>query len=110
MNRIDRFDEHQGKPETEVKFVSKRNINLAFNVYKTRDGRITRIDMPRGVVVRFPFVVGQVLNRSVETWACNNGFYINGKDTCPEERIFGIRKSDVPQGHELRYLYPNKFR
>jgi len=110
MERIDRFNEHSGTTETEVKFVSKRNRNLAFNVYKTRDGRITRIDMPRRISVRFPYEVGQVMNRGVETWACNNGFFIDGKDTCPEEKIFGIRKSDVPQGHELRYLYPNKFR
>jgi hypothetical protein len=110
MGRIERFDEHAGSIETEVKFVGKRNRTLAFNVYKTRDGRITKIDMPRGLNIRFPYKVGQVMNRGVETWACKNGFYMDGKDTCPEEKIFGIKKSDVPQGHELRYLYPNKFR
>lgn len=93
-----------------VKFVSKRNQTQAFNVYKNPDGRITKIEKPNHVHVRFPFLVGQVLNRSVETWACNNNFYIDGKDTCPEEKIFGIRKSDIPQGHELRNLFPNKFR
>jgi hypothetical protein len=96
--------------EIEVRFVSKRNTTQAFNVYKTRDGKITRIEMPSHVHIRFPFNVGQILNRSVETWACNNNFYINGKDTCPEEKVFGIRKSDIPQGHELRHLFPHKFR
>jgi hypothetical protein len=96
--------------EVEVKFVSKRNRTQAFNVYKTPDGRITRIEKPNHVHVNFPFKVGQILNRNIETWACNNHFYINGKDTCPEEKVFGIRKSDIPQGHELRNLFPNKFR
>jgi hypothetical protein len=31
-------------------------------------------------------------------------------DPCPEEKIFGIRKKDIPMGHELRFLYPHKFR
>jgi hypothetical protein len=70
--------------------------------------------------IRFPFNVGSIFNRSIETWACNNGFkvietWMNGRmqrsiDPCPEEKIFGIRKKDIPQGHELRMLYPHKFR
>jgi hypothetical protein len=110
MNRIDRFGEHPARPETEVRFVGKRNRTLAFNVYKTRDGRITRIEMPDHVHVRFPYKVGQFMNMGVETWACNNGFYIDGRDTCPEEKVFGIRKSDVPEGHQLRRVFPHKFR
>ena len=43
-------------------------------------------------------------------WACNNLFLIDGKDTCPEKKVFGIRASDIPQGHELRKIYPNKFK
>ena len=27
-----------------------------------------------------------------------------------EEKIFGIRKKDIPQGHELRMMFPHKFR
>lgn len=70
--------------------------------------------------IRFPFSVGSSWNRSIETWACNNRFgsietWMNGRlyktlDPCPEEKIFGIRKKDIPQGHELRMLYPHKFR
>ena len=96
--------------EIEVKFVGKRNHTQAFNVYKTRDGKITRIEKPNHVHIRFPFNVGEYLNKSVEEWACNNNFYIDGKDTCPEEKVFGIRKKDIPQGHELRTLFTNKFR
>lgn len=40
--------------EIEVKFVSKRNITQAFNVYKTRDGRITRIEKTAHVHIRVP--------------------------------------------------------
>lgn len=60
--------------------------------------------------IRFPFSIGQSYTRSIETWACNNGFKIDGNDPCPEEKIFGIRKKDVPMGHELRVLFPHKFR
>ena len=35
---------------------------------------------------------------------------MDGKDMCPEEKIFGMRTKDIPKGHELRSLYPNKFR
>lgn len=70
--------------------------------------------------IRFPFNVGSTWNRSIESWACNNNFnkietWINGRksdetDPCPEEKIFGMRAKDIPQGHELRMLYPHKFR
>jgi len=70
--------------------------------------RIESIDNPRGM--RFPWSVGQNINRSLETWACNNGFTINGEDPCPEEKIFGVKTSRVPKGHEWRMLFPNKFR
>ena len=71
-------------------------------------GRIQSIDNQTGV--NFPYSVGQSLTRSIETWACNNGFLIDGKSPCPEEKIFGIRKRDIPRGHELRLLFPHKFR
>jgi hypothetical protein len=50
------------------------------------------------------------LNRNIEVWACNNNFLMDGKDTCPEKKIFGVRASDVPQGHEWRHIFPNKFK
>jgi hypothetical protein len=43
------------------------------------------------------------------TWACNNGYLVNNKDVCPEKKIFGIKISDIPKGHELRHIYPHKF-
>jgi hypothetical protein len=77
-------------------------------------------EVVNGTNIRFPFSVGSNWNRSIETWACNNRFksietWINGRlqnslDPCPEEKIFGMRKKDIPKGHELRILYPNKFR
>jgi hypothetical protein len=35
---------------------------------------------------------------------------INDEDPCPEEKIFGIKKSHIPKGHELRLLFPGKFK
>ena len=94
--------------EQEIVFAHKNNPRIVITIIKSRDGRISSIDNKAGF--RFPFSVGQLLQRNIETWACNNDFLIDGKDTCPEEKIFGIKKSDIPQGHELRMLYPGKFR
>lgn len=91
----------------EVKFTGKRNPRLEIVVTKTPDGRITNIENETGI--RFPFSVGQILNRTAEVWACNNNFLMDGKDTCPEKKIFGVRASDVPQGHEWRHIFPHKF-
>ncbi len=93
--------------QREVIFTNKRNPQLVITVKKSPDGRIISLDNKSGV--RFPFVVGQVLNRNVEVWACNNNFLMDNKDTCPDKKIFGIKSKDIPQGHELRHLYPNKF-
>ena len=95
--------------EREVVFTHKNNPNFKFSVFKDGQGRILEIKRlnPR---IRFPFSVGQTYNRSIETWACNHDFLIDGKDPCPEKRIFGVKISDVPPGHEWRRIFPNKFR
>lgn len=94
--------------EKEIVFTNKRNPRLEIIVKKSPDGRITDIQNETGI--RFPFQVGQLLQRNVEVWACNNNFLMDGIDTCPEKKIFGVRASDVPQGHEWRNLFPNKFK
>ena len=94
--------------EREIVFTNKRNPRLEIIVTKSPDGRITNIENETGM--RFPFSVGQILNRTAEVWACNNNFLMDGKDTCPEKKIFGVKTKDVPQGHEWRHIFPNKFR
>lgn len=84
---------------------SRQNREILISI---RGGRYESIENNSGV--RFPYHVGEMYNRSLETWACNNGFKIDGKSPCPEEKIFGIRKKDIPMGHELRRIYPGKFR
>ena len=76
-------------------------------IKKNPDGRITEIQNETGM--RFPFSVGQILNRTAEVWACNNNFLMDGKDTCPDKKIFGVKTKDVPQGHEWRHIFPHKF-
>jgi hypothetical protein len=93
--------------EREVVFTNKRNPRLVITIKKNPDGRITGIENETGI--RFPFSVGQLLQRNVEVWACNNNFLMNGKDTCPEKKIFGVKTKDVPQGHEWRHIFPHKF-
>lgn len=106
MEHIKSFNE-MALPEREIIFTHKRNPILEIIVKKTPDGRITNIK--NNSQMRFPFSVGQILNRTAEVWACNNNFLMDGKDTCPEKKIFGVRAKDVPQGHEWRHIYPNKF-
>jgi len=107
MKHLNKFNE-ESNYERKVVFTSKRNSNLVITIYKSPDGRITKIENETGI--RFPFSVGQILSRNIEIWACNNNFYMDGKDTCPEKKIFGIRTKDVPQGHEWRHIFPSKFR
>ena len=106
MKYLMKFNESK-LPEKEVSFTNKRNRNLTFSVFKTPDGRITRIEKPDNI--RFPFYIGQLFNRTIEVWACNNNYLMNGKDTCPEKKVMGIKVSDIPKGHELRSIYPGKF-
>ena len=40
----------------------------------------------------------------------SESFLLNGEDTCPGKKIFGVRTSDVPQGHEWRKIYTGKFK
>ena len=93
--------------EREVVFTNKRNPRLVITIKKNPDGRITEIENETGM--RFPFSVGQILNRTAEVWACNNNFLMDGKDTCPDKKIFGVKTKDVPQGHEWRHIFPHKF-
>jgi hypothetical protein len=107
MRYIKSFNEGS-LPEKEVTFINKRNRHMTFSVFKTPDGKITRIEkLPN---IRFPFQVGQLFNRTIEVWACNNNYLMDGKDTCPEKKIMGMRASDIPKGHELRHIFPHKFK
>ena len=92
----------------EVIFKNKRNPVLEVSVMVSPGGRITKIVNTRKV--SFPFVVGQVLNMNHQVWACNNNYLVNGKDVCPEKKLFGIRVKDIPAHHPLRQIYPGKFK
>jgi hypothetical protein len=106
MKYLKRFNEEFGK--NEIVFISQRNPRLLITVSISPDRRISNIDNKTGI--RFPFSVGQPINRTMEVWASNNNFLMDGQNTSPEKKVFGVRTSDVPQGHEWRSIYPNKFR
>ena len=92
---------------------SKRTIIL-----KSKQGRTITFDVEFGKIenienhsgIRFPYHEGTHYNMNIETWCCNNGFTMNGEDMCPEKKVFGMRPKDIPVGHELRSIFPNKFR
>ena len=91
--------------EKKIILTSRQNRDINITLL---GGRIGTIDNESGV--NFPFSVGQQYTRSIETWACNNGFKMDGKHPCPDQKVVGIRTKDIPQGHELRMLFPSKFR
>ena len=91
--------------EEKIVLKSRQGREITFTV---KSGRIESIENEAGM--RFPYSIGQSYNMGMKTWACNNGFKWNGEDPCPEEKIFGINKKDIPQGHELRMMFPHKFR
>jgi hypothetical protein len=91
-----------------VIFKNKQRPQIIIIVKKTPDGKIVEIENEFNI--NFPFKVGQVLNMNHEVWACNNNYLVNEKDTCPEKKVFGIKQNDIPHGHELRKLFPSKFK
>jgi hypothetical protein len=98
----------EAKDDRTIVFTKKVNPSFQITIKVGRDGRISEIENERHI--RFPYSIGQPYNRGLETWACNNGFLMDGKDMCPEKKIFGIKVSDIPQGHEWRHIFPGKFR
>lgn len=106
MNHLKRFNESLSK---ELILTHKRNSNYTIRIIKSSEGKIESIE--NNSRIRFPFNIDQLLNiKKLERWACENNFYVDGKDTCPEKKIFGIRTKDVPKNDPLRLLYPSKFR
>jgi len=91
----------------EIVFTKKVNPQVSV-IVKVQGSRIIEIINERKV--HFPFHKGQMYQMNVQEWARVNGYSMDGKDLSREEKIFGVRVSDVPQGHEWRMIYPNKFR
>ena len=92
----------------EIVLKSKRNSKVEITLL-VEGGRI--LDIINRTNQRFPFQKGNLFNiHALNNWACNNNFTLNDKDTCPEKKVFGIKTSDIPKGHELRMLYPSKFK
>lgn len=77
---------------------------------KVKHGKIEEIDNESGV--KFPFFTGQPVTVFMKGWACQHGFKWNGEDPCDpgEKKVFGIKAKHIPRGHELRRIYPGKFR
>ena len=105
MKKFEEFINEAYKRTVELKNKRNNTIKITFDVI---GGKIQNIVKPDGV--RFPYEEGQSYNVGMETWCCNNNFLLDGKDTCPEPKIFGIRTKDIPQGDPLRSIYPGKFR
>jgi len=107
MKYIKKIEEHLSEMRT-IEFTHKSRPSQKITISVSPDGFIQEITNEYGL--RFPFSVGQRFSRNFEVWACNNNFFMDGEDTCPEEKIFGIKASDIPMGHELRMMYPHKFK
>ena len=62
-------------------FTMKRNPSVSIHVFLDPSGKILEIENKNQQ--HFPFEVGQLLQRNVETWAANQGWLIDGKDVGP---------------------------
>jgi hypothetical protein len=93
--------------EEEIILTSRQGREISI---KTLHGKIEEIDNRANV--KFPFFTGQPVTVFMKSWACTNGFKWNGEDACDpgEKKVFGIKTKHIPQGHELRRIFPNKFR
>ena len=93
--------------EEEIILTTRRGSEISI---KIKHGKIEEID--NQAEVRFPFFTGQPVTVFMKSWACTNGFKWNGQDACDpgEKKVFGIKAKHIPHGHELRMLFPNKFR
>ena len=91
--------------EEEITLTSKQNRDIKISV---KQGKIMTVDNKSGV--NFPFKQGQMYNASVKSWAKNNNFKWNGQNLDDEKKVFGIKAKDIPKGHELRTMFPNKFK
>lgn len=105
MKYLKRINENFSDKEVILTLKNNKSITISFQV---KDGRITNINNERNM--KFPYKEGQTFNIGMETWCCNNGYLMNSKNTCPEEKVFGIKKSLIPQGHPFRSIYPHKFK
>lgn len=104
MKHLKSFNESK---EIEVVLKNTRNPNIVIKFVKSMN-RIVSIENKSNY--RFPYRVGQLIDRGLETWTSNNNFLIDDKDYSPEKKVMGIRTKDIPMGHELRMLYPSKFK
>lgn len=93
--------------EVEVVLRHTRNPNIVITLVKSMN-RIIYIENKSNY--RFPYRVGELINRGLETWASNNNFLIDDKDYSADKKVMGIRTKDIPMGHDLRMLYPSKFK
>jgi hypothetical protein len=75
--------------EKEITLTSRQNIAIRIIVL---GGRIQSIINNSGVT--FPFRVGHY-TRSIESWATNNSFSINGVAPKQEKKVFGIRVASL---------------
>ena len=112
MKLIEAFQDFSYNKELVLQHKNRRDITITIVVdsnYIVTDIIYSPKQTER--MFRLPYKIGKRANlRFVEDWACKNDFLLNGRDTCPEKKVFGIKTSDIPQGHPLRYAYPNKFR
>jgi hypothetical protein len=103
MENIELYENYSN--EKEVVLTSRQNRDIRITVL---GARIQAIVNNSGI--NFPFKVGQPYTRNIEQWATNNSFSIDGVAPKSETKVFGIRTKDIPNGHELRMLFPGKFK
>lgn len=102
MKHLEIYESHGDRT---IVLESRQKRTITFDVVL---GKIKNLVNNSGV--RFPFSEGANYNGRIEIWCCNNGFTMDGNDMCPEQKVFGVKASDIPKNDPLRFIYPGKFR
>jgi hypothetical protein len=83
---ISKFDEF-GKDGHIIKIEHKRGATDPIIVHINNDDIVKKIENPDKVEI--PVRRGTRLKWSkLSVWACDNGYYVDGKDTCPKDGGF----------------------
>ena len=87
-------------------FKHKNNPNMIIKITCDLSGVIKNIEKTIQSI-KFPYKIGERMTQNIDSWCCNNNYLMNNKDTCPENKRFGMKKSDILDGPNWKIILPN---
>lgn len=103
MKNLVSFNELASEDTLKKFILTSKRTKSEITIFVDIEYRIVYIVNEKKII--FPFKINTTLRLvKLAKWACDNGYFVNGKNTCEEGKVFGISKSDIPQGHPLGYV------